>query len=355
LVSDLAQLYQVEVAGIVSDGKSLAALAHATRPDAVVLEDSLRSEGLIELASQLRGLGCAVVVIAGVASAALRDGLKALGASLVWSAEDDVPGSVAEALGLAKRPLAGQLTIVPASTKGGVGKTFLAVNLAIAIKEERPEARVMLVDALADGDGGTLLGINDGLTLADYAATFPSGAHSVEDLAPFIQQHSSGVEVLLAPRRLGRDVMPDREQFLCLLRELKQNYDVVVVDTAPGLSDSHTLLALAQAGVILLVTTPNACSIRKVLSLKPLLEELGLLRHCRLVLNMVLGPLEEEDLARSLGCPIAAHLPYDPAVLAAENKFQPLVCLDRSKAGDAVKRLAVLLLKEGEKAGGDRR
>jgi len=345
LAGELAQTFQAEVVGVASDGEALLALARSAKPDAVVLEDCLRTESLAELAEELTELGLRVVVLAGLSSAAQRERLKSLGLSLVWAGGADVLARLGEALELPRRPLASQMTIVAASVKGGVGKTFLAVNLAMAIKDECPEARVILVDAHPEGDVGALLGVNDGLTLGNLAAS-SAPVTSVQALAPFIHKHESGVDLLLAPRRLGREVMPDRERFLALLRELKLHYDVVVIDTTTELDLAPTVLALDQAGTILLVTTPNVLSVRKLLQFKPVLEELGLLERCRLVVNMVVGRVSTEELSKEIGRPVAAHVPYDPAVLAAENSFQAVVLQDNCRAGQAVRKLAAALLRE---------
>ena len=52
------------------------------------------------------------------------------------------------------------------------------------------------------------------------------------------------------------------------------------------------------------------------------------------------------DSSKEIGRPVAAHVPYDPAVLAAENSFQAVVLQDNCRAGQAVRKLAAALLRE---------
>ena len=69
LAGELAQTFQAEVVGVASDGEALLALARSAKPDAVVLEDCLRTESLAELAEELTELALRVVVLAGLSSA----------------------------------------------------------------------------------------------------------------------------------------------------------------------------------------------------------------------------------------------------------------------------------------------
>jgi len=349
LVEKLLRKYEMEIAGILTDAETLLALVRSTRPDGVVLADQLRgTENLLDLVTALQQ-EAQVVLLAGEASAPQQEALKATGVKLVWIGCQSPEDAIAGALGLVQRPIQGQLTVVPTNVKGGVGKTTLAVNLAVALKKESPSLRVLLLDAHPEGDAGVSLGVTEGPTLADLLVAHPQGISSLEDAAPFIQHHRSGIDLLIASGRLGKSVVPDRRQFLSLMRELKQHYHAIVIDTDTDLHRAPTVLALAEAGVILLVTTPGNLGMRGLIKLKPVLDDMGLLPRARIVLNMVHGRLDASDLVDTMGVPMAVSIPYDLAVQEAEDHFRAVVEHDPgSKAATVVRRLVHILLEEAQ-------
>ena len=156
-----------------------------------------------------------------------------------------------------------------ASGKGGVGKTNVAVNLALSLRLFGRE--VLLVDAdmgLANVD--ILLGLRpqydlrdvilDGRPFEDVVLKGPRGLE--------ILPGASGIEEMaqLSPQEV--------ERFLGELERYCAGKDFVVVDSAPGLS-SQVINCLLAADEVLLVTNPeptaltDAYALLKVLSTKP--------------------------------------------------------------------------------------
>jgi len=363
LVTALTRRYEVEAEGILPSGESLLEAVRLTRPDVVILSDSLPwSDGLPSLVAELQQLGPEVVVLCGPAMEAdTWQGVKEQGVTLLQGASDEVVEGIARALSLPPRPVPGHMTLVPVNVKGGVGKSFLAVNLALAFKEADSSIKVMVLDSHPHGDVGPLLGINDGPTLADLfdhlavaegteGSLPPPGLQAPKEinggkLADFIQRHPSGVDLLVAPRRLGYHAPPGRELFRAVVRELKRIYHVLVIDTDTDLHLAPTVPALSLAEVILLVSTPEAMAVRGLLMVREVLEELGLLDRARIVLNKVRGPVDESELRRTAGLPVIARIPFDMTVLGAENRFRPVLS-EGGKAASAVRELASRLLKE---------
>jgi pilus assembly protein CpaE len=145
------------------------------------------------------------------------------------------------------------------SPKGGTGCTTLAVNLAVALCND--ETHVVLVDAnLQFGDVAIFLNEQGKNTILDLA---PRADELDPDIVEevMIKHAGSGVHILASPSRpeYGEKVNPD--QFLKLLKYLRQLYAYVVVDTCTYLNDI-TLSVLDAADAVVLINTQDIPSIK---------------------------------------------------------------------------------------------
>lgn len=138
------------------------------------------------------------------------------------------------------------------SPKGGVGVTTIAVNLAIALREET-RGRVALVDASFQfGDVGVLLNLPANRTIADVveARNDPD-----EDLLNgVLAAHSSGVKCLLAPPQPEQAELVTPDHVRKSLEVLKKMFDYIVVDTGKSISDPLLAILDASEQIILLST-----------------------------------------------------------------------------------------------------
>jgi pilus assembly protein CpaE len=222
--------------------------------------------------------------------------------------------------------------IVVTSPKGGVGKTTVATNLALAFGLTSP-GDVVLVDLdLQFGDVDTLLNVQPSHTIADVFDG--SGAFDALVMRTFLTVHESGVSVLcgapapdVADRISGRDVGE-------LIDELSRQFRHVVVDTSAGITE-WTLAALEQASNLVLLSSMDVACIRGMRKEIDVLAELGLMPQARtVVLNMAdrQSGMKVKDVEAVIGVPVDCVLPRAREVHLAGNHGAPMVLSRRKSA-----------------------
>jgi pilus assembly protein CpaE len=197
------------------------------------------------------------------------------------------------------------------SPKGGTGRTLLAAGLAmhLARRLDQPAA---LVD-LDPGPAGLAALLQTPLrpSLLDYLG---QGARP--------QPHPSGVTVLPGPPRLVDESQVTAEVAASALRQVRQEFPLVVADLSAALRDS-TVVALEQADAVLLVTTPDLLAIyacRRFVQEAPLA---GIdLSRFRLVINRAAARQEipDREILELIDLPLAGKVPSLPGLAAAVNR-----------------------------------
>ena len=217
----------------------------------------------------------------------------------------------------------GSLVVSLFSPKGGVGRTTLAYNLAVALGQEH---RVCLVDgSLQFSDLRGLLRVP---AVAPSIVNLPTDRIKESDLTDVAWRDPSGIDILLAPPRVEMAEMVtsrDIEKVLSLLRQL---YDFVVIDTRAGLGDD-VLVYLDASDLILQVLTYDAMAIRSLAMAGEAFAAIGYpASKLATVLNRsdALGGFDKGDVEQALGRKIDFELVSDGhLVLAANNEGVPFV------------------------------
>lgn len=215
--------------------------------------------------------------------------------------------------------------IVVFSSKGGVGKTTLACNLAVSLARET-RGSVALVDLnLQSGNVCLMLNILPQATLAELVQEEDRGEISLVN--NYLYPHLSGVKVLPAPLKPEQAEVVAPKDVAAVLKLLKDNYTYTVVDTAAAFND-YTLSALELADDILLIFTPDLPALKCARTDLEVLERLEQARKVKGVVNKVgrESPISLAEIKRSLGFAPVAVLPQgDKLVLNAVNRGHPFV------------------------------
>lgn len=228
------------------------------------------------------------------------------------------------------------------STKGGVGKSLITVNLAVAMKQLSGK-KIAIVDLdLQFGDVTMLMDLLPRRTISDLAAE-PDQLDSAT-IDSYMIEHSSGVKVLPAPLRPELAEAIHGKHIEHVLRVLKDEYDYILIDTDQSFDDI-TLTALDISDIILIITTLDVLTIKNV---KLGLEAMASLHYesskIKLILNRSTSEmgLSINDLQNSLKYPVSNSLPSDGKVAVMScNKGIPFVISDpKAPITEAIQDLA---------------
>jgi pilus assembly protein CpaE len=223
------------------------------------------------------------------------------------------------------------ITIV--SPKGGVGRTSVAANLAVALKLAT-QKKVALMDAsLYFGDVGVFLNLLSNKTICDLVEHMEDlDADLLNDI---MVTHSSGVKVLLAPPQPEMAELVTAEHVRRILLQMAASFDYVVVDTWPSFAEA-VLTTMDLADDILLVMTLEMTAIRDVRLYLDVVDKLNYPpEKVKLILNRSgsVGGIKVEAVEETLRHKVAVGLANDgPAMLMSVNQGVPLVISAREHA-----------------------
>ncbi len=235
--------------------------------------------------------------------------------------------------------------IAVTSGKGGVGKTNITVNLAMAMAASGRQ--VMLMDAdlgLANVD--VILGLKPIYNLSHVVR----GERTLEEV---IIQGPGGVKIVPASSgvKLMAELGPmEHAGVVRAFSELSYDIDTMLVDTAAGISDSVITFSRAAQEVLVVVCDEPASLTDAYALMKVLNREHGV-RHFNVLSNMSRSAQEGREMFTKLAKTTDRFLevslsymgtvPYDEYLLKAVRKQRPVVdAYPRSRSAVAFKNLA---------------
>jgi ATP-binding protein involved in chromosome partitioning len=235
--------------------------------------------------------------------------------------------------------------IAVSSGKGGVGKSTVAVNLAVALAAKG--ARVGLMDADVYGPNlPRMMGVNEPPMVINERI-IPLEAHGVKliSLGFLIDRDQPAIW-------RGPIVMKIITQFL---RDVAWGQlDYFIVDMPPGTGDAQlSLVQATQVTGAIIVTTPQEVSVGDALRGVKMFERvsvpvLGIVEnmswfecpHCGKP-SPIFGSGGGERLANEVGLPLLGQIPLYPPVMSGGDQGAPIVAADaESSAGRALTAIA---------------
>ena len=358
----------IEVVGAAAGGLEAIEMATALKPDVVLMDINMPGmDGITateQLAAQVPTAAVVMMSVQGEADYLRRSMLAGAREFLVKPfSSDELTASIRQVFSREKEKQSRMVPVAVAggaavaadgtgaaeasviavfSPKGGVGRTTIAVNLAVAAATLGK--KVALVDASFQfGDVGVLLNLNPRTkSIGDLATELQTG--EAESLDTFMITHSSGVRVLLAPPSPEQAELIGPLAVKKVLQRLRLDHELVVVD-CPSSFNEPTLAVLDEADVILTLLSLEITSVKNMRLFLEVSEQLGYTDDkIRLVLNRADSTLgiRVADVEHSIGRKVDHTIVSDGrSVVYALNRGVPFFLSNReAQVSQDILRLA---------------
>src|SRR5436190_11398523 len=366
----------IEVVGSAASGTESISLAGELLPDVVLMDINMPDmDGIAateKLSTQVPSASVVMMSVQGEADYLRRSMLAGAREFLVKPFSSDELTSSIRQVSARERDKATRLQVVPVaagggggaanadgrepglvvavfSPKGGVGRTTVAVNLAVAAATELGKRVPIMDGSFQFGAVGVLLNLNPrGTSIADLIPELDAG--ELDSIDTFLIEHSSGIRVLLAPPSPETAEMITAAGVKRVLESLRMNHDLVVVDCTAFFNDT-TLAILDSADIILTMLSLEITSIKNMRLFLEVSEQLGYESgKVRLVLNRADSALgiRVADVEHSIGRKVDETIVSDGrSVVYALNRGVPFFLSNReAQVSQDILRLAKSLVGE---------
>ncbi|HPN57117.1 MAG TPA: AAA family ATPase [Candidatus Omnitrophota bacterium] len=200
------------------------------------------------------------------------------------------------------------------SNKGGVGKTFFAVNLATALSVSGRRVLLLDFDIQAGDEMPRMLGVSPQQSLVQlFKEHQDPSSLSINAIRKFVTSHSSGLDFLpaiLTTQEISALTAKDLKPFFKMASQI---YDYVIIDL--GQSFSETMLGvLDQSSLILLLATPDILAVYQLRWCIKILEDMHFpLKMVKLVLNRSesQGGVAWQEVRDAVDIDIIGRIPSD--------------------------------------------
>lgn len=234
-------------------------------------------------------------------------------------------------------------------SKGGLGKTTIAVNIATKLAEKKKKVALVDLD-LQFGDVHIFLDIDPKDTIVELVREVHTP--NIDSVRSYMVVHANGIHVLCAPKSPEYAEIVTAEKVQSLLSLLRSYYDYVIIDTAPSFNEV-TLMAIESSSTVLFVTGLDISILRNSKLSMTILDSLQQKEKMKIIVNRTVeeNTITLNDVENILECPIWARIPIDYKVaVSALNRGIPIVTTaPNTKLTQSLSDISEMLLNGDEK------
>lgn len=237
------------------------------------------------------------------------------------------------------------------SLRGGVGKSTLAVNLAISLARLWGRPVPLLDMALNVGHVALMMDLHPKVSLANLAHSKET-VEDIDAIKKAMLPTPSGVQVLAAPPDAGCIELIDVDFVSTLIDTVRGTFSYLVIDTQPTIDDVN-LAILEKSDQILLILAHEMASVLSARRALDIFSGLGFpAEKTSIVINGVIRnpKLPRDHIQAALGYPILTTIPHDPEILvrAIDQGVPAVLSNPNSAAPGTIEILAYHLSQPGE-------
>ncbi|MGH4122552.1 MAG: response regulator [Clostridium sp.] len=226
------------------------------------------------------------------------------------------------------------------SSKGGVGKSVLALNSAVTVSKEYHKKTLLIDLDLQFGDISMLVNQYAQKTILDVIEDGQFDCY--ENIKPYLYGFNENLHILFAPTKPEAAEYIDKDSIEKMMKVLLNQYDVIIIDTGVNFNDS-TLYILDISEIVLFVTTMEIVALKNTKLGLGVMQSLGYDENkVKLIINKFTAKygINKSEVEGAFRDTIFAWIPEEQnTVSISVNKGQPFCDshkYDKLKIGKAI-------------------